>query len=442
MNAHPAAPSIGPTSNSLSRTSREESPHNGHWPLLRRTFACIAIGFCTSLSAVAQSGSFTTIYEDATGYLTDLATDANGTIFGVCTKALNGVSTAVISVSPDGGATWTDSFDSQGPDYYTVVATGRRMVPPAIPGDAGTHEDSIIVAGNMADRWKVMRSTDAGESWQVIDEYRDQYWSAQRPGLPEILAAAVDTEGNAYIAAAAMIPIATRKGTSLQWGWLVRRIGRDGTTATFRFPEIAGGAVSVPYAITCVGTTVYVAGNGEDRSQVRRSDNGGASWTLVDNYRYDENRRSIAVGIAADNNGTIYVVGGAWHAPRKGNTLVTVSWLVRKGTGVAGSFTTDTRVVNASGWNEAISAAVDSTGNVHVTGQSLVTVNGIQTWHWLTKRLDAVSQTWATTDGQEGGPRRIATDPLGNIYWGGSSPLNGWLIRKSPAPVPFAEAAP
>jgi hypothetical protein len=184
--------------------------------------------------------------------------------------------------------------------------------------------------------------------------------------------------------------------------------------------------------MTCVGETLYVAGIGNNHWQVRRSGDGGASWTLID----DGPQSSDAFGIAAGPDGSIYVVGREYRSSTttvKGKTTTTTVpyWIARKGTGIAGSFTTIAAISNENVKGELSGVTVDPNGNVHITG-----------WHnpassedyLLTKRLDINMRLWSTTDRVAGGGgRRIVSDRGGNIYSGNWS----WTVR-GPQPATAA----
>jgi hypothetical protein len=245
---------------------------------------------------------------------------------------------------------------------------------------------------------------------------------------PELFCATMDSEGNVYLGGDGFEPylVTTRKGTTTKYRpvWMVRRIGRDGTKTTCHIPGSAGILGTGPYGMTCLGRTLYAAGYGENHWQVRRSDDGGTSWTLLDSAGMES---CEAFGIAAGPDGSIYVVGRQYRQSTttvKGKTTTTAVpyWIARKGTGIAGSFATIAAISNENLKGDAIGVTVDPSGNVHITGgYSPVTGE----YYWLNKRLDANTQQWTTTDYLSGGGWAIKSDLLGNIYSGGGT-FDGW----------------
>ena len=392
-----------PRSGALSLTGRA----GRRWLPLRRALGCVAVALLTSAVATAQSDYFVTL-DVIHGELRDMAVGKNGTIIAAGTKYVGEIGSGVVRASGDGGANWTEYPDSE-VGSYDIVATGRREILPATATDPATFENSIVIAGINAatGKWKVMRSLDGAATWALIDDFSDPL------GTPEICSAAIDSAGNVYIGGAGyeLVTVTTRKGTSTQkkMAWVVRRIPRDATLpTTYKIPG------SVPYAMTCVEQTLYVAGDAIDPTwKVIRSDDAGKNWTVIDS----SNQVGRPFGMAAGSYGSIYVVG---QEPRgggtvKGKTTPSVPyWIARKGTGAAGSFTTIAAISNLNIKGDANDVTLDPSGNVHITG-SYADASGTESL--LTQRLDALTQQWATTDSvAPGAGWKIESDGAGNIY--------------------------
>jgi len=114
--------------------------------------------------------------------------------------------------------------------------------------------------------------------------------------------------------------------------WTVR-VSEDGGDSwsvvdDFRYP---GGRVNWAYAGTTDGNgAVYVVGAGDDdpdsqtkRWLVRRSQDGGDAWETVDDFRFSSSG-AVAYDIARSSRGSLYVVGDAKDESFARN------WLVRK----------------------------------------------------------------------------------------------------------------
>src|SRR4030095_7032144 len=90
----------------------------------------------------------------------------------------------------------------------------------------------------------------------------------------------------------------------------------------------------------------------------------------------------------------------------------------------------------------AYGVAVDTAGNVHVTGHIFTAVRSYQPGQWLTRRLSA--GTWSTTDHYFLSPAstsmglNIVADSAGNAFAAGmASDLVGehwWVVRRQFAP--------
>ena len=418
MTNNPAASLLTASASSHAKMKHQQTRMRS-WRPLWRAVAGLAFGLFSATAAIAQSDYFTTL-DVINGQLRDLAVATNGTIIAAGTKYIGDIGTGVVRASADGGKNWTEYPDSE-VGAYDIVVTGRREIA-ATANDPATVEESIVIAGTNAatGKWKAMRSLNAGD-WEPIDDFSDPL------GTPEICSAAIDTGGNVYIGGAGymQVTVTTRKGTSTQnkMAWVVRRIGRDGTKTTHK---IAG---AVPYAMTCVGQTLYVAGDAIDPTwKVLRTDDAGQNWTVIDS----SNQVGRPFGMAAGSDGSIYVVG---QEPRgggtvKGKTTPSVPyWIARKGTGAAGSFTTIATISSLNLQGDANDVTVDPNGNVHITG-SYTDASGTESL--LTKRLDAITQLWNTTDHiTPGAGWKIESDGAGNIY----SADWTWMVRV-PQPAP------
>jgi hypothetical protein len=99
---------------------------------------------------------------------------------------------------------------------------------------------------------------------------------------------------------------------------------------------------------------------------VRKSTNGGNSWTTVDDYQLVADNSSSARCVATDANGNLVVAGSGAG-----------KWVVRKSAGGTGPWTTVDVFQNGGSVTTPNAIAADAFGNVFVGG------NGA---NWLIKK--------------------------------------------------------
>jgi hypothetical protein len=109
---------------------------------------------------------------------------------------------------------------------------------------------------------------------------------------------------------------------------------------------------------------------------VRKSTNGGNSWTTVDDYQLAANDPAQASRFTADANGNLFVAGysrGAWNGTGYLN-----HWIIRKSVGGTGPWTTVDDYQYGGSYTRPNAIASDALGNVFVGGEG----GG----HWLIKK--------------------------------------------------------
>jgi hypothetical protein len=379
----------------------------------------------TSTVALAQSDFFTTVDSFPEGEVVDIASDRNGVIYAVGAQGPFGATTGVVRVSSDGGQTWpAEAFSQTDVTGFGAVATGARKVGETAEGSL--YENTVVVAGSdSTGQWRVFRSVDGGD-WNLVDSLNDS-------DKPVIQAAAIDADGTIYISATCTIPVTVierrKVTTQLKTGWLVRRIPRVGVANTYRLTETAGRQNTNPAAIACYERTIYVAGTAADRWQVRRSDDNGVTWALVDDFRQNALYRADAKAITI-SGGQVYVAGSAYEKSGPGKWDPAQNyWFVRKGTGSAGSFDSMTGFFQWDLHGDPAGIAVDSSGGVHVTGY-IFKNDGSGTGLWVIRSFNPASQTWENTDVIGGQGRAITADLFGNVYSAGFVDYwSAWVIR-------------
>jgi hypothetical protein len=169
---------------------------------------------------------------------------------------------------------------------------------------------------------------------------------------------------------------------------------------------------------------------------VRRSLDDGGTWTTVDAYQASSGYAATAFGAGADAQGNIYVVGRA-AMPNKSGT--STHWQVRKSTNGGLSWTTvDDYALFGSGNQVALGFTADASGNLFVAGSASASATG-GPYYWIVRENPGGAGIWSNVDnfpytsGAEA--HAVAADGIGNVFVGGQgSPASGavhWLVRKN-----------
>jgi hypothetical protein len=173
---------------------------------------------------------------------------------------------------------------------------------------------------------------------------------------------------------------------------------------------------------------------------VRRSLDGGATWATVDDYQASGGYAATAFGAGADAQGNIYVVGRA-AVPNKNSTIN--QWQVRRSTNGGVSWTTvDDYALFASGNQVALGVALgfatDAHGDLFVSGWASSSATG-GPYYWIVRKNVGGTGPWTIVDSfrytSGAQARAIVADGLGNVFVGGEGiPANGgvrWVVRKN-----------
>ncbi|MFT3837797.1 MAG: sialidase family protein [Myxococcaceae bacterium] len=289
----------------------------------------------------------------------------------------------------------------------------------------------IIVAGganalNNAGHWLVRRSANGGTSWSTVDDFAD-------PTTPASWANAATTVGNSVMVGG------VHNESPQNWShWIVRQSSNQAQTWTTisDVPGIMYGD-SVLAMDTEPSGAVWAAGYNYDgtgyRWQVRRRSATGTTWTLVDDQ--SGGYAMWAATVVAPSNNTAYVAGYSWPSMSSAAT-----WIVRKTTNGGQSWTVVDSFTNGTGNSCAARGATYSSQEhaIYIVGNC--TSSASAGYHWVTRRSDNGGSTWTTDDdyqmvsGFESYPTGASATQASHIYVAGtatdSSHHKHWITRR------------
>jgi uncharacterized delta-60 repeat protein len=308
-------------------------------------------------------------------------------------------------------------------DYATIkYSTGRRQWVARYngPGNSADEAQAIAVdnAGNVyVTGWSYTTagSDDADYATIKYNSAGEQQWVARYNGpgnlFDEATAIAVDGSGNVYVTGtswgtAGNSDYATIKyNSSGQEQWVARYDGPghffDGATA------IAVDNVGNVY----VTGSSWGSGTGSDYATIKYNSSGGQEW--IARYNGPGNNNDVATAIAIDTAGNVYVTGWSSgidldYATVKYNSVGQQQWVAR--------YNGPTNRTD-----EALALVIDNAGNIYVTGFSIGT-NGSP--DYATIKYNSVGQQqWVAryTGPGNSEANAIAVDSAGNVYVTGFS---------------------
>ena len=362
---------------------------------------------------------------------TDIGTGADGTtLYSVGSSITSGAGyfAGVIRTSTDYGATWTTLDAYLDPNPYWVQATYRAF---------GSGADgSLFVGGELWDggtsntgtkTWIVRQSGDGGATWATVDAFYQG--ATAKPSC-------TDVKVNPYTGDVFAVG-AGNTGSTTGFLWAVRK--RAAGSASFTTVDLVGAPpINEARAVGFHPTAgVFVVGHMGDGTRdvwaVRRSLNGGATWTTVDTFQDSANTYSEARGITVSPSGTIYVCGHAGQVQRVKNKTTTVNnWVVRRSLDGGTTWSVVDRfgaepITSGPGIATATAVTLAPSGSVFVTGYSpnprrllvrkgTTAANGSISW--------VSSDDFQLVSGQNSSSQAIASDLYGNIFTAGSATID------------------
>ena len=419
----------------MNSTGWQPPPKPSRSTLVRSTLYALTLYALFTHNALAQSWSTVDDFQYVAGqgaYNTALAVAPNSTLLaaGNAYDAAD-FSHALVMSSADGGITWSAPLDD-----FTGPILGDDPWYSAVGSDSA---GNLYAAGiytdqsdpNITDHWFVRRSADGGVSWSIVDDVApfSGSWFNQANAI------AADAAGNVYVAG-----FLNTTSTSDAW-IVRKSVGGTSFTTVDSLPSGIGATaifVHPTAGIFVAGqANVLVQGRTIRAWIVRRSANAGATWQTVDTFYGTKGSTYYfgrAYGVGADAHGNLYVAG-ALAIPYRGSAVW--EWVVRKSTNGGSSWSTVDTYQLAPGGNSVPAGFVaDSNGNLYVAGYGSTTYWGAA--NWIVRWNPGGTNSWSPADnfqyaaGGSSSAAAIVANASGNVFVGGSggSSSSHWLVRK------------
>ena len=383
-----------------------------------------ALGLAPFTATFAQS-----TWETVDGYAAGpcgtafgLAAVDNGVVFSArsANADLAGIAHAYVRRTLDGGLTWQLVSDLSSKSNATACAVTVGPFSGLVFATA-----TLRNAQNMTrNDWVTLRSADGGTTWSKVDVLTSPNFKCYPYAVVE------DPAGRVFVGG-------YFSDTANRDHFLVRRSLNGGTTWTtvddvvgpYPGGDWATGMAATPAGIFSVGRIASVW-------TVRRSMDGGATWATVDTYQPVPGRTYMSwpLGIASDANGNLYVTGQAQFLVNK---VAQTRWITRKSADNGATWRTVDDFLPGS-YPSGRAVTVDAFGRVFTVGDYTSGSGTTATGHWATRASVDGGITWATTDDLIGLGRSAASDAVGNVFIGGralgDSTSSSATVRKLAAP--------
>ena len=275
------------------------------------------------------------------------------------------------------------------------------------------------------------------DAWRTVSDFTNT-------PLTRVNALARDTAGHIFMAdcgrdSAGRLHARIRKRLEPGGSWsLIEDFLYPGSSTT----EVRALGLDKVGNLYAVGTA---SGDGKNaRWLVRKSADGGVTWSTADDFVHPAGDFSCAEGFASDSTGNLYVVGSAEERGAKDNPAPRSHWLVRSSADRGKSWSTVDDFTTAFGAKAV--AIVSTARGVFVAGAGYVEPN----WsgrRWLVRHgtdQGPGMMNWQTVDdfqeeqGCGANAQGLAADSAGNLYvvgcgWGntGQGLEAHWLVRRA-----------
>ena len=346
-------------------------------------------------------------------YANALAVDSSGNVY-VTGYSYGGSGTyydyATIKYSPDGNQVWEARYNGPGNDndYANALAvdsSGNVYVTGYSTG-SGTGYDYATIKYN----------SDGNQLWVIR-------YNGDANGHDNVSALAIDNSGDVYVTGYS-------DGNGTWQDYATIKYNSDGNQLWVRRYDGLGSTSDYGRAITVDNSgNVYVtggsggSGTGLDCATIKYGSDGNQLWVACyTRWYYDE-----AWAITVDNSGNVYVTGITNRTGPSSGDYVAIKY----GPNGSQMWVAD---YNGPGnrKDEAHALAVDSSGNVYVTGYSYSSGSPLNYDYATVKYSPDGNQLWvARYDGpgnSNDAARDVAVDNWGNVYVTGYSTGSGTSI--------------
>jgi uncharacterized delta-60 repeat protein len=316
-------------------------------------------------------------------------------------------------------------------DYATIkYSAGRQQWVARYNGPGSADKAQAIAVDNAGNvyvtGWSYAAPNTSSTDYATIkyNSSGEQQWVARYNGsgngFNEATAIAIDGSGNVYVTgdswgSGGNLDYATIKYDSFgQQQWVARYNGPG------NYADVATAiAVDNSGNVSVTGYS-WGSGNDFDYATIKYNSSGEQQW--VARYNGPGNNDDSAYGIAVDSSGNVYVTGFSAGGPSTGFDYATVMY---------NSVGQQQWVARYSGpgnqLDEAAAIAIDDSGNVYVTGESL---NSEANLDYATIKYNSFGQEqWvARYNGPANGndsTHAMTVDGSGNVYVTGSSEGSG-----------------
>ncbi len=441
------------------------------WLLARRNSALLfglILAICTSVfGEVPPVEQWVARYNgpvDNNDYASALAVDSSGNVYvtGRDYGSGTGYDYATVKYDQSGNQIWVAHYNgpgngTDGASALTVDSSGNVYVTGNSTG-SGTNSDYATVKyspdgnqlwvaryngpGNSVDSASALAVDSSGNVYVTGRDYGsgtgfdyatikyspdgNQLWVAHYNGDAnghEYLntnALAVDGSGNVYVTGYS-------SGGSTSMDYATIRYDTNGNQLWVKRYNGDGNGNDYVYALTIDSSrNVYVTGESagsstsSDYATIKYDTNGNQLW--VRRYNGDGNYVDVAYAMAVDSTGNVYVTGKSWGSGTTNYGYATVKYAPN------GDQLWATRYNDNGPSNYAYAMAVDSSRNVYVTGYSY---NSGTNFDYATVKYDTNgNQLWVVryNNGPGGGneyARDLTIDGSGNVYVTGYSDGSG-----------------
>lgn len=349
---------------------------------------------------------------------TAIAADTSGNLYaaGYCANGSDAIF-GIVRKSTDQGATWSTVLDYQngGNDSYFLSI-------------AITSTGVVFVAGyvdKVTDMWLVIKTTNGGNSWTVMDEYL---------GITAESAAAqtitVDSSNNIYV-------IGTETQTT-DTCWTARKSTDGGSTWSSIIDDCgpsnvwSANVISVPTDGTVLMGFAELASFGpvSSRWNLKTLDFTGLTATALATYQESSKKNAQPLTFVTDSLGRYYLGGFS-------NDVSNYRyWTVRSSSDFGANWTTIDHYQAVSQKTATANASVRSSSTVFVSGFA---DNASNIKQWITRSAGA-NQSFSTIDtyqldsANHSASHGITKDSSSNIFASGygtdSSAIKHWIVRK------------